>query len=143
MDLSALATLIAIVVAALAGLASLVAIAKANFAKTTIVTLKENNSALSDRVELLEGENARREQENAQQRLRIAALEHENDTLKTYVSGTEAIRELALSLAASDRTRASEHDDILAAVQLVPTVVTSGHTEVMALLRSHRHEAVA
>lgn len=135
-------TVVAFVVAALAGLASLVAMAKANFAKTTIATQKDSNEALKERVQILESEVVRLETQDSLREGRIRALETENATLRTYVSGTEAIKELALTLAASDRVRAGEHHDILAAIQLIPTVVTSSHTEVMALLRSHTHAEV-
>ena len=134
-----LATVLPLGVAALAGFASLAAMTKANFAKATIEALEKNNEALNDRVQILEGANTRLETENASRERRVQALEAENATLRTYVSGTEAIKELALVLAASDRARTAEHHDILAAVQAVPMVVTSGHTEVMALLRSHTH----
>lgn len=118
--------------------ASAVAVAKATLAKTTIDTLRASNDALVERVGLLEAENIR-------QATRLAALQAENSALQTYVNGTEAVKELAVALAKTDTARASEHHDILAAIQTVPMIVTAHHSEVMALIEAsiHTHSGAA
>lgn len=90
--------------------ASAVAVARATLAKTTIETLKENNDALSARVGLLE-------QENGRQAAQVVSLLAENASLQSYVSGADAVKELAKVIGDSERTRAAEHVEVMAALR--------------------------
>lgn len=78
-------------IAVLAGLlviaATVVAFFRANYAKATIETLRDSNTALTARVAELEAEDVRKS-------TKIEHLESEAVALRSYVSGTEAVREL-------------------------------------------------
>jgi predicted RNase H-like nuclease (RuvC/YqgF family) len=78
----------------LGGLAALLVIAavavafyRASYARATIETLRESNNALTNRVSELEASEGRL-------KLRCDSLEREAVSLRGYVSGTEAVREL-------------------------------------------------
>lgn len=136
MEASAVLSLILGALTLVAVVASAVAVARATLAKTTIETLKQNNDALAARVDLLEEENAR-------QATRLAALQSENTALQSYVSGTDAIKEVAAMIAKADIARSTEHHEILAAVQAMETIFTASHTEVLELIRSTSHTHAA
>ena len=125
-----LLTLIALV-------ASSVAVARASLSKSTIEVLKGSNEALTERVALLE-------QDNTRQATQLAALKAENSALQTYVSGTDAIKNLAVGLAKQDTDRGAEHHDILASIQLTQQTIHLAQKEIMALLtktyfKTHTH----
>lgn len=67
--------------------AVVVAFFRANYAKATIDTLRDSNTALTSRVTELEAENSR-------QAVKLKHLEDEAEALRGYVSGTEAVRAL-------------------------------------------------
>lgn len=129
MDAGSVLSVILGVLTLVSVVASAVAVARATLAKTTIETLQQSNAALTERVGLLEADNTR-------QATRLAALQAENTALQTYVSGTDAIKDLAATLARSDVVRADEHHDILAVVQTIPLIITSHHEEIMTALRA-------
>jgi hypothetical protein len=131
-DLSTLLTGTLGVLALLSLIASAAAIAKANYAKSTIETLEKSNAALTGRVKILEDESVRKD-------TLIASLASENLALQTYVSGTDAIKALALTLATNDIARTKEHHDILAAIETIPVLVTAHNAEVLALLHRTTH----
>lgn len=126
------------VFAVLSAVASVAAFFKANLSQKIIETLKESNAALTERVTLLEGENTR-------DKAQIRSLLAENAALQTYVSGTEAVKELAQIVGSADKARADEHHDIIAAIQALPVVVTAHHEEVMAAITAaiHTHPGAA
>lgn len=132
MDPSAVLSLVLGGLTLVAVVASAVAVARATLAKTTIETLKQNNEALAARVDLLEEENER-------QATRLSALQSENTALQSYVSGTDAIKEVAAMLAKADTARATEHHEILASVQAVATIFTSSHKETLDMIRATCH----
>lgn len=72
-------------------LAAALAYTRSQYAKATIEVLKESNGALTERVRLLEEDS-----EHCQTKL--ALLENENNNLRTYVSGAEAVQVLAAQL---------------------------------------------
>ena len=125
-----------LVLASTAG--SVVAFYRATLAKTTIEGLRGDRDDLISRVGLLEAENAR-------MAATMASLSAENETLRTLKDSTHAVERLADKLIAADLARSGEHHDIIAAIQAVPTVVTAGHDELMALIRatSHTHGSAA
>lgn len=129
MDAGAVLSAVLGVLTLVSVVASAVAVARATLAKTTIETLTQSNAALTERVGILEGENSR-------QTTRLAALLAENAALQTYVSGSEAIKELAASMARQEHMRASEHHDILSAIQTIPMIVTSHHEETLAIIKA-------
>lgn len=137
-DPSALLSVVLGVLTLVSVVASAVAVARATLAKTTIDTLRSSNDALVERVGLLEADNVR-------QATRLAALTAENLALQTYVNGTDAVKDLGATLALSDHARQTEHHDILAAVQMLPMIVTANHDEVMSLIRGtlHNHGGTA
>lgn len=126
------------VFAILSAVASVAAFFKANLSQKIIETLKESNAALTERVRILEDESTR-------DKAQIRALVAENAALQTYVSGTEAVKELALVVGQADKARTTEHHDILAAIQTLPVIVTAHHEEVMAAIAAsvHTHPGTA
>lgn len=120
------------VFAILSMVASVAAFFKANLSQKIIDTLKESNAALTERVRILEDQGNR-------DTARITALVAENVALQNYVSGTEAIQELAGALAKVDVARAAEHHDIMAAIQTIPMVITSHHQETLEAIRASIH----
>lgn len=79
-----------------------VAYFRASYAKATIETLKENNSALSNRVDILEGE-------NETLKVKVAAVEQENTLLRTLVPAEETLGTILECL----RELSDQHRDIL------------------------------
>lgn len=130
--IGALLTLVSVV-------ASAVAVIRANLAKATIDTLKENNASLQERVLLLEKESERNAATLVARDARLRELGAENKALQSYVSGTEAIEKLAEILSKQAAARSAEHHDILAAIQLSMTAHETGHEEAMALIRASVH----
>lgn len=125
-----------LVLASTAG--SVVAFYRATLAKSIIEGLRGDRDDLIVRVGLQETEIAR-------MAVRMLSLEAENETLRTMKDSTHAVEVLADRLVAADRARGAEHHDIIAAIQLIPTVVTAGHDEVIALIgaTSHTHGEAA
>lgn len=76
---------------------SLVAFARAGLAKSTIETLQQSNAALSERVDLLEAENARDKAD-------LLRLEAENEVLKGIVGASDAIERLGVTIAVQYET---------------------------------------
>jgi hypothetical protein len=85
--LTAALSTIGVLVGLLVVAATVVAFFRANYAKATIDTLRDSNTALTERVKELEAENGR-------QAVKIAHLEDEAVALRSYVSGTEAVARL-------------------------------------------------
>lgn len=81
--LSVLGVLCGLLVIAAAALA----LFRANYAKATIDTLRDSNTALTDRVKELEADNTRILAQNESQATELRYL-------RTYVSGTEAVKAL-------------------------------------------------
>lgn len=82
-----------------------VAYFRATYVKATIETLKASNDAYSDRIDQLEAD-------AVQCKTRLDASEHENASLRTYVSGTEAIKDLAA-------TMREQHGDLMGRVAAI------------------------
>lgn len=84
--------------------ATVVAYFRASLAKATIETLKDSNSALTDRVAILEAEQER-------QKVRTESLERENATLREAVSGKADVAEiLALITHHHNEVTAARHE---------------------------------
>lgn len=79
-----------------------VAYFRASYAKATIETLKENNSALSDRVDILETENKGLQ-------IKVEAVKQENMLLRTLVPAEETLGTILLTL----QELSEQHRDIL------------------------------
>ena len=141
MDTGSVISIILGVVALVAAAAAMAAVFKANLVKSTIEQQEKLIKALSERVSFLETEDARRSIELTGYKTQIDALTVENQTLQTYVSGTDAIRTLAVSLAANDAARQAEHHDITDLILAIPTIMTGHHDLLMDLIRrtSHSH----
>jgi hypothetical protein len=96
--------------AIIALLGGAVAYFRQSYAKATIETLRENNAALTDRVSVLEGEGTRCA-------TRLTAVESENTQLRTFVSGADAIKTLAESIAGQHSELMVRLTEIAEAVQ--------------------------
>ena len=99
MDAGSVISIILGVIAIVSAAAAIAAVLKSNLVKSTIEQQEKLIKALTDRVDFLETEDRRRSAELIGYKSKIEALEVENQTLQTYVSGTDAIRNLAVSLA--------------------------------------------
>ncbi len=105
-NVSVAITTIAILVGLLVTAATVVAFYRSSYARATIETLRDSNEALTERVKELEAENQRQGQ-------KLAHLEQEAADLRTYVSGTEAVRTLDLKI---DQTVMPKLDAIYRAI---------------------------
>ena len=139
MDASSVVSIILGVAALVAAAAAIAAVFKANLVKSTIEQQEKLIKALGDRVGFLETEDVRRNAELTTWKAKVDALQVENQTLQTYVSGTDAIRALAISLAANDKARQAEHHDITDLILAIPTIMTGHHEVVMDLIRRTAH----
>ena len=90
--LTAALSTVGVLVGLLVIAATVVAFFRANYAKATIDTLRDSNTALTGRVAELEAENSR-------QAGKIRHLEEEAVSLRSYVSGTEAVARLEQQMA--------------------------------------------
>lgn len=90
--LTAALSTIGVLVGLLVVAATVVAFFRANYAKATIETLRDSNTALTARVVELEAEDARKS-------TKLAHLEQEAADLRSYVSGTEAVARLEQQMA--------------------------------------------
>ena len=118
--------------------ASAVAVARASLAKSTIETLQQSNAALTERVDLLVEDNSR-------QSIRLAALERENEILRTLASGTESVERVGAQVADADKKRAAEHHDILSSIHAQAAIFTAAHEELLELIQhtAHTHDGTA
>lgn len=127
-------------IVALFGLAAIVAgivvYLKAGIKTGIEKSLREHNKDLTDRVTFLENEVVRHQESEKSLTARITVLETENAFLKTLKSGADAVKEIGAIVAEQDRSRAAEHHDILATVQMEQSIFAAHHEEVMSLLRS-------
>lgn len=99
---------------------SAVAVGRASLAKSTIDVLRQNNEALTERVDILETE-------KASDAKRITKLEAENETLRTMASSEAAVERVAERLAA---VTAKQHAEVIALLNAGLTgVVGHQHTE--------------
>lgn len=98
------------VLGALAGMlviaASVVAYFKASYARATIETLRDSNTALTSRVAELEADNTRLKTEAAAQKQELA-------NLRTYVSGTEAVHALEVKVDAYHKELREHRRDLI------------------------------
>lgn len=112
----------------LTAVGALLAYLKANFAKSTIDVLNQNNTALEQRVEILEGDVLRLTADNT-------ALRQENATLRTVVSAGEAITLLTAELRREAEERKHEHWDLGDLVTALQAAHSMEHREILEALR--------
>ena len=139
MDTGSVISIILGVVALVAAAAAVAAVFKANLVKSTIEQQEKLIKALGDRVGFLETEDVRRNAELTTWKAKVDALQVENQTLQTYVSGTDAIRALAACLAENDKARQAEHHDITDLILAIPTILTAHHDLIVEMIRKTTH----
>lgn len=99
---------------------------KAAYARGTIETLKDSNAALIEKVDILEGA-------SVECTTRLQAVEAENATLRTVVSGSDAIHTLA-------RQIADQHAEVMARVTEVFETIAA-HVAITEHAITHRAPA--
>lgn len=120
------------VLALVAVVASAVAVSRANMSKTTIEEQDKLVKALTGRATFLEAEVERLN-------TRVDGLTAENAALQTYVSGTDAVKELAAAMGKQNLIITREHHDILASVHAQAEILTAQHGEIVTLIRATAH----
>lgn len=103
--------------------AAVVAFLRANLAKTTIETQRTSIVAFETRISQLEADNTRSTE-------RIAALEAENATLRSIVSGVDELKRMRVELVAHKDEVKGTHDQIL-------TGIYAMHDLMIELLKRH------
>jgi hypothetical protein len=102
------------VIGAILGILGLVgagiAVLRSSYMKATVDTLKESNAALTER-------NTQLDRATAECSARMDALERENANLRTYVSGTDAIKSLGEQMAQQHVQQMQKFGEILDTVQ--------------------------
>jgi hypothetical protein len=103
--------------------AAVVAFLRANLAKTTIETQRTTIVAFETRIAQVEGDNKRCTE-------RIAALEAENATLRSIVSGVDELKRMRVELTNHKDEVKNTHDQIL-------TGIYAMHDLMIELLKRH------
>ena len=95
-------TVVGVAIAAVVFFGAVVVYIRGSSDQGTIATLERSNHALTERVDVLESENARSMIERDRLTDRVSALEHENATLLAARPSAEAIASLSKALARHD-----------------------------------------
>lgn len=116
---------------------ALVAFARVSLTKSTVEVLSESNRALTERLDIMESEKTRQDAEMTIMKAKLVKVEGENATLRSLVTGTEAIQRLGELVLQETQTRQREHHDILASIQTTAEVIVALLQELKHLAHSH------
>lgn len=125
-------TLVMGMFALIALIAALVAFARVSLTRSTVEVLTQSNTALNERITIMEREKVLQDVKLAEMKTGVEKLEAENTTLRNLATGSEHIQRLADMVLLATQERQSEHHDILAMMQTNAQVMVSFLSEVKA-----------